>query len=361
MKNRSRLSGFNGLNDVSDEKTLGFGWLTAADNVDVTKTGGLRTRDGYTLALSGSITAACAGERTLVVDGGALKEVMPDLSLVTLHEGMTSGPVWWAGINGQTFYSGENKGIVGAEWLPLAWDIPPPPVLSAGSGSLPAGTYRAVCTRLLPGGRETGSSDMAEITVPEGSSIHAKAEDGLLVYMAPGESYRLCEGGSWHGGELGVELVTQFLRPIPECSRQIAFWQGRLYAAEYFPGLCTTLVWMSEPLGYHLFREFFAISGEVRLLAPVAECLIVGTGSDIFAYDGSLSRLADYGVANGDYAEHGRQVFFWTDKGLCSAMPFENRTEKRLLVSPGAEASVSFVEKNGEKRAVVSVVAPGNE
>jgi hypothetical protein len=358
MKESPQIASFNGLNNVTDPYRLGLSWLTSAENVDVTRTGGLRSRDGYAQALAASVSAAYAGEKTYIVDGGALKQVMPDLSTVAVRAGLSASPVYWAEINGQVFYSGENKGIIGKEWMELAWEIPAAPKLSFGSGRLPAGTYQATCTRLLADGRETGSGDVAEIAVPDGSAILIEAGEGLLTYVARAETFQLCQTASWNGEEPGVELATQFLRPIPENARQIAFWQGRLFAAEYFAGDDISLVWISEPLGFHLFRDFFAVPGEVRLLAPASQGLIVGTDTNIHIYDGNLAALADYGAVKGDYADDNNRVLFWTEKGLCAGLPFENLTEQQLRVAPGFEASVAVIEKYGDKKAVVSLALP---
>lgn len=41
-----------------------------------------------------------------------------------------------------------------------------------------------------------------------------------------------------------------------------------------------------------------------------------------------------------------------TEKGLCRSLPFENLTGNRVNVEPG----MPVVEKNGEKRAVASLL-----
>ena len=41
---------FRGLNNVTDPLRLGLGWLATADNIDVTDTGSIIRRKGYSLA-----------------------------------------------------------------------------------------------------------------------------------------------------------------------------------------------------------------------------------------------------------------------------------------------------------------------
>ena len=54
------IDSFNGLNNVTDPMRLGASWLTLAENVDVTDSGGLVRRNGYELERSGSFASAAA-------------------------------------------------------------------------------------------------------------------------------------------------------------------------------------------------------------------------------------------------------------------------------------------------------------
>ena len=67
---------FRGLNNVTDPLRLGLSWLAQADNVDITATGALRKRAGYTKPFSGVLSGAYATldfKRLYVVDSGVLK------------------------------------------------------------------------------------------------------------------------------------------------------------------------------------------------------------------------------------------------------------------------------------------------
>ena len=134
----------------------------------------------------------------------------------------------------------------------------------------------------------------------------------------------------------------------------MCFWRGRAYAAQYDPVSDQSVVWYSQPLGYHLFSfdsDFFMVPGNVVMLTAVDEALIVGTTQRIYAYSGDkLDQLAPYGTVPGQHADRNDgSVYFWTTRGVCSALPFTNLTEAQVSVSPAcvlAGPSYGTADKN---------------
>lgn len=161
------------------------------------------------------------------------------------------------------------------------------------------------------------------------------------------------EGAGFIGDDGEVQDV--LFGTLPLGTDVIQHWGGRMFAAQYFPSENQTAVWMSEPMGYHLFNldsGFFLLPGRVLMLAPHDKALIVGTDSHIYAYDDQkLETLADYGVVPGQHwSEDSGQTFFWSTRGTCSAMPFANLTEKQISVAPGVRAGGCIVNSGGQKR-----------
>ena len=102
------ISRFMGLNTASDPVRLPQGWLSVADNVDVTDTGALVRRQGRELVASGAFTGIYSTldrKRMYVVDAGAIKSVAPDMTLTTLATGLKALPMHWAEINGRVFFA----------------------------------------------------------------------------------------------------------------------------------------------------------------------------------------------------------------------------------------------------------------
>lgn len=374
-----RIDRFKGLNNVSDPLRAGLGWLTQADNVNVTDTGALKKRSGYILALGGGFTGAYATldeQRMYVIDGGQLKAITGPASSIVLQSGNSSTPMHWTEINDQVFFNnGTDAGIIQPDNAvePWSWTAPDTPVLSAVTGTLPAGLYRVLCTYTLEDGRETGSCEQAEIVLTEGQALQINAQSGANIYIAPADSTVFQYAGQstgafvWNSSpdDLGRDFVNDMLSPLPLGVDVIQAWRGRIYAAQYFPSEDQTAIWFSQPMGFHLFNlssDFFMVPGRVTMLAPHDSALIVGTDKAVHAYNPEgLQLLAPYGAIPGQHwdVDNDKRILFWTARGLCAALPFSNLTEKNISVAPGTSAGGCLIENGGQKRYIVALQQGG--
>ena len=125
-----KIRAFKGLNNVSDPTRLGLSWLTRADNINISDTGRVTRRSGYSAALAGSYTGAYSTKdytRLFVVDGGNLKRVNRDLTTTILRAGLAAAPMHWAEVNREIFFSnGPDKGIIGADNTTRPWMLDSP-------------------------------------------------------------------------------------------------------------------------------------------------------------------------------------------------------------------------------------------
>lgn len=385
MPKNVSVRAWNGLNNVSDPLRLGLGWLSVADNVDISDTGAIERRDGFTLAVDSPMAGGYATidtERLYVVGAGVLSAVNPDMSLTALATLSSPAPMHWAEINRHVYFNnGTDSGVISpgntvSQW---AWPEPHSPALAISSGSLSPGQYSACCTFLLPDGRETGASAATTIDLPENSALAVAGipqAPGLetLLYIAPANStvFQLVgpvgSAYTWNSSPdaLGTDMATAFMDPLPTGATVIQHWKGQMFAAQYLPGQAQSVVWASEPLGYHLFNlnsGFFMVPGEVLMLAPVEQALIVGTDAAVYAYTGEeLTQVAPYGVVPGlPWAadEDTGGVLIWTKRGVARAMPFENLTQRYASVAPGLMAGSALVRKDGQKKFVTTLTAGG--
>ena len=385
--NTAQTKRFLGINNVSDPLRLRFGWLQTADNVDITDTGALVRRPGYTKALTAAPSGAYTTfdfTRMYVVDAGLLKQVNADLSTVTLRTGMSTRPVHWTEINDQVFFSnGIDSGIIDKDGRVLAWAWPEPAMctLTTVTGTLPKGVYQVVCTYVMPDGRETGTADAAAIYLDgtkalQINSIPQVAGHRTQVYVAPADStvFQLAfadftgTSATWASSPdaLGVDLTTQFFDYLPDGCEYIAAWGGRLYAAQYMQADDLTVIWASEPFGFHLFNlnsGFLLVPGRVTMLAPHPDGLIIGTDTRIYAYSTeAMQQVADYGVVPGwGWAkdEDSGQILFWTKRGMCTALPLSNLTLRQISVDCGISAAAAIIRSNGAKKYVVALQKGG--
>lgn len=283
---------FKGLNNVTDPLRLGLGWLAQADNVAITDAGEIETRQGYSLVRGGGISSAYA-----TADYQRMY-LVDDGALKTFDDviikiGLADATMYWAEINNQVFF---NNGI------------------------------------------DSG------IIMPDNSLIEWRRGSTVNKFIGA------------HGEELDA-----LLDPLPLGTSVIQFWRGRAYSAQYMPAQDQTVIWFSLPLGFHLFKldsDYIVVPGQVTMLAPHSSALIIGTEAESYAYDGAkLDLLASYGVIPGQHwceDEDGR-ILFWTARGVCSALPFTNLTERQVSVAPGVQAGGTIVRSGGQKRYVVAL------
>jgi hypothetical protein len=369
------VTSFKGLNNVADPLRLGPEWLVQADNVNISNTGALVRRKGISLVRAGAFSSAYSTidfSRMYIVDAGALKT----FEGTVLVSGLAAAPMFWCEVNNQVFYNnGVNRGIILPDntVIDWAWPTPPAPTVAAVTGSLPAGHYQVRCSYVLPDGRETGTSDAGEITLGADSALQLSAIPQVggwktNVYIAPANSevYQLAATTAnsalvWNSSpdQLGRDLLNIFLDPLPADTSVIQHWKGRIYAAMWMPAQDQTAVWFTEPLAFHLFNlnsNFFMVPGRVNMLAPHSDALLVGTAERVYAYDGKLTQLATYGVTPGQHwAKDDERILFWTTRGLCSSLPFDNLTEKSVSFAPGVSAGGTVVLSGGQKRYVVAL------
>lgn len=387
MLKASAITRFKGLNNVTDPLRQDASWLVQADNVDITDTGGLAKRTGYTRALAATVISGAFATfdyaRMYFVDNGALKVMTGPSTANTLQAGLSLAAMYFTEINDQVFYTnGTDSGVIMPDntVLPWIWTRPVAPSAAVGTGALPAGLYQARCTFVLPDGRETGASDSAEITLVAGQSLQISGIPQQVgggatnIYIAPADSsvyqYAASPLGTamvWNTGPetLGRELLSNFLDPLPSGCETVQYWRGQIYAVQYFSAQDQSVIWRSEPLGFHLFdldEEFFIVPGHALMLAPHADALIVGTDKAIYAYDGEKqSVLAPYGVVPGwHWSADDDRVIFWSVRGACAALPFVNLTERQVSVAPGVSAGGTVVRSGGQKRYLVSTKQGGS-
>lgn len=397
---------FRGLNNVTDPLRLDMTWQRTADNIDITDHAQIVRATGYTkrttnTAISGAY-ATLDLQRMYVVDNGSLLEVFPDLSTTVLKTGLATATMYFGEVNGDVYYTnGTDFGVIEPSGV-RHWGIAPPatPQLSYSAGPLFAGTYQVVCTLVDDRGMESGNSVPAVIAVPDDSQIdisgipqvsgyttnvYATAKDGD-VYMLLAEDAGTDVTYNCGQDELGRELP--FWNQNAPRGILPTLFEGQLYLAELFPAQGFTIIWRSLPLHYHHFdpgSEGIVVPGLVRVMAAItetkfaatermtqrgtAEAIIIGTDRQVFSWSGGsgfkspenqLVLLANYGVVPGRHAvPFGGHVYFWTLRGLCRALPFENLTQETFSVAPGVLAGGAIVEKDGIHRYVVALQKGG--
>jgi hypothetical protein len=147
--------------------------------------------------------------------------------------------------------------------------------------------------------------------------------------------------------------------PLPDAVEQIQFWQGRMWVSQYFADEDTSVIWFSKPFAFHLYgmgEDFLVVPGRVSMMLWCNQGLLIGSTQLIFLRheDGKLEQLTSYGVVPGVAGDLDAEsmAYFWTTRGFCKAMPFENLTEKAVGMAPGLWASTRLVYLEGMQQVV---------
>lgn len=374
-----QIQTFKGFNNVSDPMRLDMSWLAQADNVNITDTGALTKREGYTLNRAGGFKSAFGTfdhQRSYLATSTEI-QTFDGLVITTLA---STAPIHWTEVNNNVLFSnGIDAGIILPDntVLPWRWDVPTPPNLAPVTGTLPAGLYRVLCTYSMADSRETGASDPVELELIDGqalqiSNIPQLAGYATNVYICPANStvfslYRTTvqTALTWNFSpdELGRDFLNDKCDPLPLGVECIQVWRGRVYVSLYMPTDDQTAIWFSDPLAGHLFNlaeSFIIVPGHVHMLAPHDAALVIGTDARVYAYDGTkLDQLADYGVTPGQHwVADSERILFWSLRGLCAFAPFSNLTERQVSVAPGVRAGGCLVRTGGQKR-YLSVLQQG--
>lgn len=388
MSSIKNITQFKGINNVGDPHLTGLEWLATADNVDVTSDGKLQVRSGFTshaaVADASNAYGTKDGKRMYIVAGGVLYRVgisTPSLESIASIDGTGRG--YWTEFNGDVIYNnGEDDVVIrpDGEAYRLRWEELPSPTLAQTTGSMPAGTYQVRYTRVLPDGRETGAGPASAIVMTDGSAlsitqIPTDSASITKVYMAPANSSVFQSLGTtlntsmvWDGSpnDLGEDLRFADCFPLPSGSTSIQMWVGRMYASQYLPTADVSVIWTSEPLAIHLFKlgsEYMMVPGRIEMLAAHKEALLIGTDRAVHAWNGEvMAEVADFGVPPGMPFVHDMEsgdVFIWTHRGVCAAMPWRNLTKDFVSFPPGKSANLSLVHAGGEKKLVASLVDGG--
>lgn len=389
------LDQFRGINTVADpligtpseDGPVTWEWLVDATNVDISDAGRASRRDGYQPFVAGtSIQASFSTfdfERLYAVDGGTLFGIEQDGTTVEIATGLT-GPFYWAEINDEVFLSCSTPLRIDKQRNEaLPWVVPTPVdgELVAASGNLEPGIYQVCFTHIDDAGREGGASPAVPISVTSGGiQVLAPMLPGFYtsIYVCPPKStvFRAVavlangSGGVYsilelEPGSMGREINTQFLEALPPEVHQVSAWNGRLYGAQYLDEVDQTVIWFSQPLGFHLFdrtKDFFMVPGRVLHLSDADSALLVCTDQRVFMYSGEgLAQVAAYGIVPGQHADRHTdgKTYFWTSRGLCRVAPFENVTEAHISIPPGIYAGGGVIHEKGYVRYVATLHSGG--
>lgn len=372
------ITKFLGLYNREQSRRLPVGSLTVAENIDIDDSGGIIRRQGYAkVADLFNVTSAYATQderRLFVVSNGDLLLHVGNFNFAVIYVDVGTAYIQWVEVADFIFLS--TGQVIDKDNNVTTWRIPTPmePDVALISGVLPEGQYQ-ISTALVDAlGREGGASPTWVQEVAEGSGfritpdtpagytsrVYVSEANGTELYFA-GETATSVEVVAATALVDPIEAAQLGSYPAPEDATVIAHYEARLWAAQPGP---VSAIWFSEPYWWNLFKlqeNFISVPGWVRMMVGLKEGLLIGTDDEIYVYNDSLMKVADYGVPFGKACavDDTGKAFIWTKQGICEALPFNNLTEQKLSLAAEGSCYTDIVEQNGFSQFVVLTTEEG--
>ena len=380
-----RFQEFSGLVNTRSRKDVGLSALVTADNVCISDTKKIVRRDGYSVVRSGNVRSAfSAGGNFYVVDGASLYLMASTAEFRLLANDVAEGECVWAESNGAAYLTVGAYAVICTGETVTPWRLTVPAITSAEAvqGSITPGamnvgatytqaTFRVCATYETADGRETAPSlevtvaaspgtNLVRVSVPPlyaNTCVYTTAADGAVFGLAARGTSGVF---TFNPQRTGRELGAYGLSSVPDDVTHSAFLGSRAVVGAYLPESKISVVWLSQPFAPHLWNlasDFILVPGQLGLLLGNNEGLLIGTTERIHQYteEGELKQLAAYGVVpgSGGDVDAGEMAYFWTQRGVCRASPFENLTEKDVSMEPGARAVGRVIYHEGQEQFLV--------
>lgn len=387
------MSRFVGLMNKGDPLRIhpeeGIYGLSQAVNCEIDDSLKIRRATGFAQVVAGafsSIYATRDEERLYAVSGDTLYSVTEDgngvWSTLVLKTGLADSVFHWTEVSGRVYATnGTDYLVIEPQGTVRDWGLPVPeqPVLAVTGGELYAGTYRVALTYRDDFGRESGARNPAIISVPDNSAISIAAIPQMAgltvnVYISPTNGPELYyaletdqDSVTWNGPSMALAEPLRTRGLQPPCGDILTLHEdGRIYISEYEQTRARSIIYRSQQFDYELFdmlEDADPVPGRILMLGSTPEAVIVGTESRIYALsDEGIVMLADYGVPAGHhlFKDDDGKVLFWSDRGLCEALPFRNRIDRAVSVNKAEWACGTVVEQSGFNRYITVLDEAGS-
>lgn len=345
------ITQFLGIRNTEPVRSIPDSACSDAVNVDVSVTGAISQRNGYSVAKTIPITTAYStfDQVGYLITNGNLARVGNDLSITTLGPSTATA---FSDFGGVLFTS---DGLKVQSDVVTNLKIPSPsiaPSLSVTSGVREAGAYSVCYTYRSAEGLEGGSSPIATVTLTSVGDVTVAAIPAPVGFTTV--VYVTDVDGTVYYNYAGVQLAQYqtLAQPFPDNVDQIAFHDSRLYVSQ-LQSNGSTVIWFSNPYLYHIYdavNGYVIVPGKVHGMMSSNGGLIIGTESAIYVYEGEvLTTLETYGVIAGRPFARGtdKTVYMRTKWGVCKALPFENLSVNKTSFPKGKQCSTALIYQDG--------------
>jgi len=285
MPDTIKIDRFTGMNNISTSEGFfakkGVAQPRIILNSDVTDQGSLAKRDGYTehVLLANCHSIFGGVHCMLAMSGSTIKRIEGTTATTIEDIGGLQRKMYYAEIGDNVYMSnGHWNGIFDPSTNAIsAWGVAPPegPVVSSGTGGLPAATYHVFMTN-ESGDEISGNGPIARITLAStgGISISNRSSDSTVWCTDPNGDvfYRI--------GKTDVISNVPTVEPFPFlfCS-QPPYMENIVHAFGRMWGSVGNKLYYSESFHVEHFKAgsgFFEFATDIAIIAKVFSGLFVG-------------------------------------------------------------------------------------
>ncbi len=284
-----------GTDNQSREFEIPDGAARRIINMDVTRAGAVRVRDGLRRLSSTpchSLFPRASG--ALLVSGGQLCRMAADYSLTPLVP--VVGRVSYADHNAEIFWSdGASVGRITTAGQASFWGLTAPAAqITTTAGAWPAGLYRIALTARVYG-VESGASAVT-LPIADGQAVTvttpaAANEVDFIVYATARDGTELRQVAILPPNATGIPALRDWGKPLlslhataPPAGRYVRAYSGRLWIA------AEKTLWFTASLSPHWIfpaDHFVQFERPITLLDAVADGLYVSTDQRVYFLQGA--------------------------------------------------------------------------
>lgn len=394
-----------GKNNVARETELPKGSARELLNADLSNSGGISRRQGYTKvydAGSDSVHSLFSSKlHTVFVQAASLRKLNQDYTATVLSSGIDPNLYMsYAEVNNRIYFSnGVDTGVVNEDGTTSEWGVESPsgqPLLTLNpDGALWEGTYQVAITFVDDNGEESGATLTATIDVPAGNgitcslfpnseyasyiNIYLTAPNGTVPYhraqvpMAATTVNLLSNPDGY-----GKALETQFLDKMPP-GHIVRYFKGRMWVA------VDDLLIFSPAFRYGLYDPrytYFRFPSKITIVQPVQDGVYVVSDQTYFlsgtepekmeqavvysdgAVEGTGESVPPTMIAEDKFDELPDYLAFWySTNGAVLGLPggqVQTITEDKLDIPVFGRGATLLRNENGIRQLITSLTNRGS-
>jgi len=395
-----------GKNNVAKETELPKGSVRELLNADLSNSGGISRRPGYSKiydAGSDAVHSLFSSKlQTLFVQAGTLRKLNQDYSATVLDSGIDPNHYMsYAEVNSKVYFSnGIDTGVVHEDDSVSPWGVKEPtgqPLLTLNAdGNLWEGTYQVAITFVDSNGQESGSTTAESIDVPAGygitCSLFPTSADAAFIniYLTAPNGTILHHRAQVPMGTVtvnflsnpdgyGKQLETQFMEQMPP-GHIVRYFKGRMWVA------VGDMLVFSPGLRYGLYdprHTYFRFPARITIVQPVEDGVYVVSDQTYFlagtdpmqmsqrvvysdgAVEGTGLSVPPTMIKEDEFDQLPDYLAFWySSNGAVLGLPggqVRTITEDVLSIPEFGRGATLLRNANGIRQLVTSLTSRGNE